>query len=128
MPAQLEFLVCSYQLKHSEMANLYFTVCGKPLGDENSADFSSMSDDYLRRHVVGTPVKGLELARSAFNGMVSPNALTTTINWTYVFRNNTDSPQEARAELALPPGAVINGLTVIATGILWMQHLQPLVS
>ncbi len=103
-------------VKHSEMANLYFTVCGKPLGDENSADFSSMSDDYLRRHVVGTPVKGLELARSAFNGMVSPNALTTTINWTYVFRNNTDSPQEARAELALPPGAVINGLTVYRNG------------
>lgn len=103
-------------VKHSEMASLYFTVCGKPLGDENSADFSSMSDDYLRRHVVGAPVKGLELARSAFNGMVSPNALTTTINWTYVFRNDTESPQEARAELALPPGAVINGLTVYRNG------------
>lgn len=103
-------------VKHSEMANLYFTVCGKPLGDENSADFSSMSDDYLRRHVVGAPVKGLELARSAFNGMVSPNALTTTINWTYVFRNDTETPQEARAEIALPPGAVINGLTVYRNG------------
>ncbi len=103
-------------VKHSEMANLYFTVCGKPLGDENSADFSSMSDDYLRRHVVGTQVKGLELARSAFNGLVSPDALTTTINWTYVFRNDTESPQEARAEIALPPGAVINGLTVYRNG------------
>lgn len=103
-------------VKHSEMASLYFTVCGKPLSDENSADFSSMSDDYLRRHVVGAPVKGLELARSAFNGMVSPDSLTSTINWTFVFRNDTESPQEARAELALPPGAVINGLTVWKNG------------
>jgi len=103
-------------VKHAEMSKLYFTVCGKPLGDENSADFSSMSDDYLQRHVVGSQVKGLCLARSAFNGMVSPNALTSTINWTFVFRNDTESPQEARAELALPPGAVINGLTVWKNG------------
>lgn len=103
-------------VKHSEMSKLYFTVCGKPLGDENSADFSSMSDDYLQRHVVGSQVKGLGLARSAFNGMVSPDALTSTINWTFVFRNDTETPQEARAELALPPGAVINGLTVWKNG------------
>ncbi len=103
-------------VKHSDMAKLYFTVYGKPLGDENSADFSSMSDDYLQRHVVGSAVKGLALARSAFNGMVSPNALTSTINWTFVFRNDTENPQEARAELALPPGAVINGLTVWKNG------------
>jgi len=103
-------------VKHSEMSKLYFTVCGKPLGDENSADFSSMSDDYLQRHVVGSQVKGLALARSAFNGLISPDALTSTINWTYVFRNDTESPQEARAEIALPPGAVINGLTVWKNG------------
>jgi hypothetical protein len=103
-------------VKHSEMSKLYFTVCGKPLGDESSADFSSMSDDYLQRHVVGSPVKGLALARSAFNGLVSPNALTSTINWTFVFRNDTESAQEARAELAVPPGAVINGLTVWKNG------------
>lgn len=99
-------------LKHSEMSRLYFTVTGKPLPDENSEDFSSMSDEYLRRHVVGAPVKGLTLARSAFNGMVSPDSLSSTINWTFVFRNDSQVNQEARAEIAIPPGAVITGLTV----------------
>lgn len=99
-------------VKHSEMSRLYFTVTGKPLPDENSEDFSSMSDEYLRRHVVGAPVKGLTLARSAFNGMVSPDSLSSAINWTFVFRNDSQVNQEARAEIAIPPGAVITGLTV----------------
>ncbi len=100
------------QLKQADMPQLYFAAVGKPFRDENANDFSSMPDEYLRRHVVGAPVKGLSLVRSALNGAVSPDALSSTISWTYVFRNDTETSQEARAEIALPPGAVISGLTV----------------
>ena len=99
-------------VKRSMLPELYFKVTGKAFHDENSKDFSSMPDWYLKRHVVGAPVKGLSLIRSAMNGKLSPDSLTSTINWTFVFENNTSSDQEARAELALPPGAVVNGLTV----------------
>ncbi len=98
-------------VKRAELQELYFNVTGKPFQDENSKDFSSMPDWYLKRHVVGTPVKGLFLARSAFNGKIHPTSLTSTVNWTLVFRNDTEVSQEARAEIVLPPGATITGMT-----------------
>lgn len=102
--------------KNEDAHRLYFTVTGKPFMDEGDENFSAMSDDYLRRHVIGEHIKGLSLVRSAVNGAVHPNNLTSTLSWTYVFKNNTSSPQEARAQIALPKGAVISGLTVWQNG------------
>lgn len=103
-------------IKQSDLQRLYFTVTGKPFTGESDSDYSAMSDDYLRRHVVGTPVKGLSLVRSAINGTISPNSLSSTVSWTYVFRNESALDQEARAEIALPPGAAVSGLTVWKDG------------
>ncbi|MBZ0190022.1 MAG: hypothetical protein K8F91_27525, partial [Candidatus Obscuribacterales bacterium] len=103
-------------LKQSDVHKLYFTVTGLPFRSEADSDYSAMSDDYLARHVVGSPVKGLSLVRSAINGKVNANALSSTIGWTYVFHNDTIDSQEVRAEIALPPDAAISNLTVWQDG------------
>jgi hypothetical protein len=105
-------------LKSSTQHQLYFALTGKPYSfrEFNNSDLSSMPDDYVSRHVVGDRVPGLSLTRSTMTGTVHPRTLTSTIEWTYVFKNQTNDAQEARAELALPAGAVVNGLTVWRQG------------
>jgi hypothetical protein len=95
---------------------LYFAVTGKPYGNSLTESVYSMSDDYLRRHVVGSPVKGLNLLRSQIAGYVNSETLTSTVNWTFVFKNSTFQEQEARAEIAVPPGAVVSDLTLWKDG------------
>ncbi|MDX2106897.1 MAG: hypothetical protein SFY67_10890 [Candidatus Melainabacteria bacterium] len=104
-------------VKNSDVQKLYFTVTGKPFRDEKDENFSSMSDEYMSRHVVGERIAGLSLVRSAINGACSPDNLTSTIGWTYVFHNDTPSAKEARAEIALPPDAVITEFKVWQDGV-----------
>lgn len=103
-------------IKSSTQKQLYFAVTGKPFRDVNAGELSAMSDDYLRRHVVGEPVKGLSLARSLLSGSLSPATLTSTVNWTYVLKNESAGPEEARAEIALPAGTAITGMTLWKDG------------
>lgn len=95
---------------------LYFAVTGKPYGNSLTESVYSMSDEYLSKHVVGQPVKGLNLLRSAMTGYINTETLTSTVNWTFVFKNGTFENQEARAEIAVPPGAVISDLKLWAEG------------
>lgn len=103
-------------IKSSTQRQLYFAITGKPFRDVNAGELSAMSDDYLRRHVVGEPVKGLTLVRSLLSGSLSPATLTSTVNWTYVFKNESAGPQEARAEIALPAGTAVTGMTLWKDG------------
>ncbi len=105
-------------LKSSTQHELYFALTGKPYSfkDISNTDLSSMPDDYLSRHVVGERIPGLAMSRSYLSGVVHANTLSSTIEWTYVFKNDSKTEQqEARAEIGLPPGAVITGLK------LWKQ-------
>ncbi len=100
------------RIEPTTQRQLYFSVTGKPFRDDKSSDFSSMPDDYLQRHVVGAPISGLSLIRSAMTGVVNPTTLSATINWTFVFKNRSYQKQEARAEIGLPEGAVVSQMTV----------------
>jgi hypothetical protein len=104
-------------LKPSSELELYFAVTGKPFSfrEENTKDISYMPDDDFRRRIVGEPVKGLSLIRSTLDGAVHPHTLSSTLNWTFVFKNDTSQAQEVRSEIMVPPGAVVTGLT------LWRQ-------
>jgi hypothetical protein len=104
-------------LKPSNELKLYFAVTGQPYSfhEENTKDISYMPDDDLKRRIVGEPVKGLSLIRSTLDGAVHPQTLSSTLNWTFVFKNDTTSAQEVRSEILVPPGAVVSGLT------LWRQ-------
>ncbi len=96
---------------------LFFAATGKPYRDRQNTNMSLMSNDYLKNHVVGSTVDGLSLHRSAIFGKVHPNTLSSTLDWNFVFKNKTYMNQEARAELALPEGAVISGLTLWINGV-----------
>lgn len=97
-------------VKPGSQRNLYFAITGKPYSfhETNNVDLSSMPDDYVKNNIVGDEVKGLSLARSSMDGVVHPRTMSANIVWTLVFKNDTTQAQEARTELALPPGAVVN--------------------
>lgn len=105
-------------IKPSAQHELYFRLTGKPYSFREfaNADLASMPDEYLSANVVGEHVKGLSLARSTMIGNIHPNTLTSRFEWTFVFKNDTQSAQEMRAELGLPPGAVVNGFSVWTKG------------
>lgn len=105
-------------VKPSAQHELYFMLTGKPYSfrEFNNTDLSSMPDDYLSRNVVGEAIDGLSLTRSTITGSVHPATMSATRGWTFVFKNDTAQPQEARAEIGLPPGAVISGLTAWTKG------------
>ena len=96
---------------------LYFKVTGQPFRDDKAVNYASMSDDYLKRHVVGEPVVGLDLHRSAMQGQVNPRTVSSTIYWTFVFKNKTYESQEARAQIEIPQGSAISGMTVWSNGL-----------
>lgn len=103
-------------INNATQKQLYFAAVGKPFQYDKSTDLSTFSDDYLRRHVVGASIPELSLVRSGMDGAVNPDTLSSTINWTFVFKNTAYEDKEARAELSLPPGAVISDVTVWQDG------------
>lgn len=66
--------------------------------------------------VVGHAVEGLNLVRSRIEGTLDPAAETASCAWTLVFRNTTSAPQEARADIVLPPGGVVDKVSLWING------------
>lgn len=65
---------------------------------------------------VGRKLKHLALAESRLDGSVDADAAVGYLEWTLVFRNDGDFAEEARALVALPPGAVVSRLTLWVHG------------
>lgn len=65
---------------------------------------------------VGARQQGLSLASSRFDGSVDANAAFAYLEWTLVMKNDASSASEARAQVALPPGAVVSRLTLWVNG------------
>jgi hypothetical protein len=105
-------------LKPTSLQELYFAVTGKPYtyGDSADSSFAAMSDENLHHAVVGDKIHGLSLTRSSMTGVVHPETLASTIDWTMVFKNESIDQQEARAELRVPQDAVITDLTLWTKG------------
>lgn len=65
---------------------------------------------------VGGRLTGLSLASSRFDGSLDAKAALGYLEWTLVMKNDAPLMQEARAEVALPPGAVVSRLTLWVNG------------
>jgi len=61
-------------------------------------------------------VKGLSLASSRQDGSIDADAAIGYIEWTLEFKNVSSLQREARAQIALPPGAVVSRLTLWIDG------------
>jgi hypothetical protein len=101
-------------LTTSAERELYFALTGEPFSfrDVNNQDLSSLSDESLSRQFIGEQVGDLTLLRSALTGVIHPETLTSTISWTFVYKNDATQLQDARAQIAIPHGAVLTKLTV----------------
>jgi hypothetical protein len=61
-------------------------------------------------------VRGLSLVTSRQDGVIYPEAAVAYLEWTLEFRNDSILQREARAQIALPPGAVVSRLTLWIDG------------
>lgn len=66
--------------------------------------------------VVAGKLKGLSLSSSKIDASADANGGVGYMQWTMVFRNQFPRQREARAEIQLPPGAVVSRLTLWVNG------------
>src|SRR5262245_18366105 len=56
---------------------------------------------------LGTFIEELRLERSRLDAIIDPVSATAYLEWTLEFRNDGPTPEEARAQIQLPPDAVV---------------------
>ena len=66
--------------------------------------------------VVGGRLHGLGLETSRLDAVMDPDAGLAYTEWTLEFRNSAQRQREARAQILLPPGAVVSRLTLWVNG------------
>lgn len=64
----------------------------------------------------GWSINGLSLSGSQIDGSIDGDAAAGYLEWTLTLKNETRSPQEAIAQIQLPPGAVVSRLTLWING------------
>ena len=66
--------------------------------------------------VGGGKLEGLSLASSKLDGKMDADGGVGYMEWTLVFRNDSDVQREARTEVQLPPGGIVSRLTLWVNG------------
>lgn len=115
-------------LTTSEARDIYFRVTGEAFntrpapglwggrrGRWTGADDFDFDLDQGGEVVAGR-LKGLSLSDSRLDGSVDADSATAYLEWTLVFRNTATRQREARAQILLPPGAVVSRLTLWIDG------------
>lgn len=107
---------------------IYFRATGRPFnsvpppslytraGRFNAWDDEFSWDDALGGEAVAGRVKGLSLQSSRMDAIAEPDAATVYCEWTMEFKNVSRQQREARAQIALPPDAVVSRLTLWVNG------------
>lgn len=62
-------------------------------------------------------LRGLALTNSNLDGNIDADGGVGNLNWSLDLENTSDTDQEARAEIQLPPGAVVTGVTQSIGGV-----------
>lgn len=87
-------------------------IGGGRIGPQETFDFDT---DQGGTEIRGK-LRGLSLGRSQIVATVDGNGAVGYMEWTMVFQNQSDDQREARAEIQLPPGAVVSRLTLWVNG------------
>lgn len=107
---------------------LYYRVTGQPfnavpppslytrMGRWTVLEEEFTWDGGLGGEEVAGRVKGLSLLSSRMDAVAEPDAALVYCEWTVEFKNVATQPREARAQIALPPGAVVSRLTLWING------------
>src|SRR5262249_10838777 len=90
-----------------------FNAKPAPVDDRNATSFGAARfDDDQGGAQVGGRVPGLHLASSRLDGSISADDLVAYLEWTIEFRNSAVIANEARLQIALPPGGVVSRATL----------------
>jgi len=111
----------------SEAREIYYRVTGIPFNAvpppelANGFGRADNWDDFVFDAdqggvAVGGRLQGLSLTGSRFDGSLDPDASLAYLEWTMVFQNESQRQREARAQILLPPGAVVSRLTLWVDG------------
>ena len=107
---------------------VYYRVTGKPFnsvpppglytrtGRWAVIDQEFSWDGELGGEAVGGCLRGLSLTGSRMDARAEPDSALVYCEWTLEFKNSARVRQEARAQIALPPGAVVSRLTLWVNG------------
>ncbi len=103
---------------------IYYRVTGKPFNSVPPPEYNSRSgwwnfgwwDSGLGGEKVAQKIEGLWLNASRLDGKIEPDAATSYLEWTMVFKNDSKIQQEARAQILLPKGGVVSRLTLWVDG------------
>ncbi|MSU57760.1 MAG: PEP-CTERM sorting domain-containing protein [Pedosphaera sp.] len=118
----------SKRVNSEEARDVYYRVTGRPfnsvpppslyarLGRWTELENEFTWDDALGGEAVAGRVKGLSLSSSRMDAITEPNAALAYCEWTMEFKNVSTQQREARAQIALPPGAVVSRLTLWING------------
>lgn len=114
----------SSDLGPAAIRTLYYRVHGRAfnsvrppsLSGLRRVDPTTLWDFDQGGEAVGATVAGLALVGSRQDGVIDADAALGYVEWTLEFRNDGVRPAEARAELLLPPGAVVSRVTLWVNG------------
>ena len=119
------FSLLGNPVKPSDAQKIYYRVTGETFDSslpperiggrlipQETVDFDA--DQGGRR--IAHKLKSLSLASSKLEGSVDGEGGVGYMEWTLVFRNDSMSQREARAEIQLPPGGVVSRLTLWVNG------------
>jgi hypothetical protein len=107
---------------------VYYRATGKPFnsvpapplytraGRWNVLEEEFTWDDALGGEAVAGRVKGLSLLSSRMDAVAEPDAALVYCEWTMEFKNISRQQREARAQIAMPPGAVVSRVTLWING------------
>lgn len=104
-----------------QMREIFFRATGKPLNsitvkDDNPTAFRGSWDNGLGGKDVANQVEGLSLTSSRLDTAVDADTSVAYTEWTMQFTNDHVAPNEARAQILLPPGGVVSRLTLWVNG------------
>ena len=73
-------------------------------------------DEALGGDAVAQRIKGLSLSSSRMDAVAYPDSAVVYCEWTMEFKNVSSQQREARAQIGLPPGAVVSRVTLWIDG------------
>ncbi len=114
-------------INREEARNIYYRVTGRPFNSvprPKIAGFTGFDDNWFNNwdpevagEQVGGRANGVSLAASSIDGSLMGDAAVGYLEWTMTFQNESQSQQEARTQIALPPGSVVSRVSLWINGV-----------
>lgn len=131
---QLMIMPSLVGLPPDQAHTLYFRLTGKDANESNNLSgglIPNFMPEFVRAAApdliadrdttrggtsVGDMIPGLGVSHSTITGHIDTKTLTAALYWTLIFKNDSKTAQEARAQIALPRGAVVSRATLWIDG------------